>query len=103
MDNNPQTAGDKRFIQDLITNNTLVVEEGQNDRKNDVIVILDRVSTRGKHRGDPTKNTLVQLCHLCPVQPVVAPTLTKPEIVRVIRGLSLMTNLLKHLLLHRRV
>ena len=86
MDNNPQAEADKRFIQDLITNNTLVVEDGQNDRRNEVMAILGRVLARGRRRGGPTKNMLLQLCQLCPGQPVVAPTLTKPEIVRVIQG-----------------
>ena len=86
MDHNPQAEADKRFIQDLITNNTLVVEEGQNDRKNEVIAILDRVLARGRSRWGPTKNMLLQLCQLCPGQPVVAPTRRKSEIVGVIRG-----------------
>ena len=86
MDNNPQAEADKRFIQGLITNNTLVVEDGQNDRRNEVMAILGRVLARGRRRGGPTKNMLLQLCQLCPGQPVVAPTLTKPEIVRVIQG-----------------
>ena len=41
----------KRFIQDLTTNNTRVIEEGQNDRENEVITILDRVLTRERRRG----------------------------------------------------
>ena len=74
------------LIQDLITNNTLVVEDGQNDRRNEVMAILGRVLTRGRRRGGPTKNMLLQLCQLCPGQPEVAPTLTKADIVRVIQG-----------------
>ena len=85
MDNNPQAEADKRYVQDLITNGTLVVEDGQNDRKNEVMAILGRILARGRRRGGPTKNMLLQLCRLCPGQPVVAPTLTKPDIVRVIQ------------------
>ena len=68
MTENAQGDNDKRFIQNLITNNVQVVEEGHNDRKIEVVAILNRVLARGRRRGGPTKDMLIQLCHLCPGQ-----------------------------------
>ena len=80
----PQRENDKYFMQNLTSNNTQVVEEGHEDRKNEVIAILNLVLARGGRRGAPTKQNLIHLCQLCPGQPVVVPTLTKSEIVRTI-------------------
>ena len=85
MADGAQREDDRQFVQNLITNNTQVVEEGHDDRKAEVVAILDRVLARGGRRGGPTKEMLIQLCLLCPGQPVVLPTLSKAEIVETIQ------------------
>ena len=78
-----QRDHDRHFIQNLISNNTQVVEEGHDDRKIEVIAILNRVLDRGRRRGGPTKDMLMQLCQFCPV---VTPHLPKSEIVAILLG-----------------
>ena len=84
MEDGIQRENDKHFIQNLLTNNTQVVEEGQDGRKVEVIAILNRVLARGGRRGGPTKNMLIQLSQLCPGQPELIPTLSKADMVDII-------------------
>ena len=85
MADNPQGDNDKHFIQNLIINNVQVVEEGHDDRKIEVVAILNRVLTRGRRR-ERYARTIVSSLLVQDRQPVVVPTLSKPEMVRVILG-----------------
>ena len=64
-----QRDNDKHFVQNLISNNTQVIEEGHDDRKIEVIEIMNRLLDRGGRRGGPTKDMLIQLqlqlCQFC--------------------------------------
>ena len=84
MEDGAQREQDRHFMQNLITNNTQVIEEGHEERKAEVVAILNRIMVRRGRRGGPTKAMLIQLCQLCPGQPEVLPTLSKTDIVEII-------------------
>ena len=86
MEGQPQREVDKNYIQDLLDNNTQVVELGFPERKREVVDIVQRaiLVAQNRERGGPTKEMLLQLKDLCPDGTNVNRQMNKIQVLQVL-------------------
>ena len=61
-----QLRQDKTLVTSLIDGNLQVIDDGNPDRKNQLIAALERITHTGRRRGGPTRYQLLQLRPLVP-------------------------------------
>ena len=81
MEDNPQQLlDDKQYVLNLIRNNQQVIDPLAPERRASTVKILERLIPRGRRRGGPTKQDLLNLQDLCPGEAQLNVTATKPAI-----------------------
>ena len=82
VQSNEQAQRDFHYVQNLLENEDNVIDEAFPGRKDEVLAILDRCLQRGRRRGGPTKDQLIQLRNFAPGDFTVTQTSGKRDIIQ---------------------